>query len=165
MDIARYMRHLCSNDGQVRRAFSQAALDRIEAAIGAAELRHLGEIRFAVEAGLDVKPLFADQTARERALEVFSCLRVWDTERNNGVLIYLLLAEHDVEIIADRGIDAQVGKPGWEAICQTMEKLLRAGRFEEGILAGIQAVSARLAKHFPKNSSDTNELPDVPVVL
>ncbi len=165
MMISRWLKHLCSGHWQVRRAFPAAALQTIEAAIREAEAAHHGQIRFAVEAGLDVGPLLGNKTARERAIEIFSRLRVWDTEDNNGVLIYLLLADHDVEIIADRGVDARVGREGWEQICRAMEAEFRAGRFEAGVLAGIRAVSAYLRRHYPRQGASANELPDQPVLL
>lgn len=161
----RWLKHLFSGAWQVRRAFPSQAMQAIEADIRAGETSHRGEIRFAVEAGLDIAPLLRGQTARARAIEVFSDLHVWDTESNNGVLIYLLLADHDVEIVADRGIDRLVGPEGWQRICKDMETALRAGRFEDGVRAGIQAVSERLAQHFPAHGGNHNELPDAPVVL
>lgn len=165
MMISRWLKHLCSSHWQVRRAFPAAALQVIEAAIREAESAPHGQIRFAVEAGLDVGPLLGNQTAHERAIEIFSRLRVWDTEDNNGVLIYLLLADRDVEIIADRGVHAHVGREGWEQICRDMEAEFRAGRFEAGVLAGIRAVSAHLCKHYPRQGASANELPDQPVLL
>lgn len=114
---------------------------------------------------MDTAPLLRGQTVRERAIEVFSQLRVWDTERNSGVLIYVLLAEHDVEIVADRGIDACVGAKGWEEICRQMEALFRQRRFEEGVVAGVEAVGRILEQCFPAAGADHNELPDTPVVL
>ena len=137
----------------------------IEEAIRASEATHHGQIRFAVEAALDVLPLLRNQSARGRAIDVFSLLRVWDTEHNNGVLIYLLLADRDVEIVADRGISSRVGQDQWERICREMEHAFREGRFEEGVLAGIRAVSAHLARHYPGQDKRRNELPDSPVVL
>ncbi|MDP1997291.1 MAG: TPM domain-containing protein, partial [Gallionella sp.] len=129
------------------------------------ETRHDGQIRFAVEAALDLAPLLAGQTARERAVEVFSELRVWDTEHNNGVLIYLLLADRDVEIVADRGIHAKLGTEIWEAVCREMEAAFRDGQFEAGMLAGIHAVGEHLTRHFSARSGKPNEMPDRPVVL
>ena len=118
-----------------------------------------------VEGALDGKPLFRDQPARERALDIFSQLRIWDTAHNNGVLIYLLLADRDVEIIADRGLDTKVGAAGWEKICRAMETDFRAGNFAGGVVRGIEAVSIQLAAHFPKHGAGKNELPEVPVVM
>ncbi|MBI3221880.1 MAG: TPM domain-containing protein [Nitrosomonadales bacterium] len=165
MNFKRTMRHLSTGRAAVRRVFPAHALDAIARAISATEARHDGQIRFAVEAALDFKPLLVGQTAQQRAIEVFSELRVWDTEHNNGVLIYLLLADRDVEIVADRGIYARLGKESWEAICQEMETAFRAGNFEAGVLAGIHAVGEHLAHHFPPRSGKANELPDRPVLL
>jgi uncharacterized membrane protein len=140
-------------------------MDAIENAIRATEMRHAGQIRFAGEASLELAPLLAGQTAHQRAIEMFSRLRVWDTEHNNGVLIYLLLADRDVEIVADRGIHVKLGKDVWEAICHEMEAAFRAGHFEAGVLAGIHAVGEHLSRHFPAHSGKPNEMPDSPVVL
>ena len=118
-----------------------------------------------MEGALDGAPLFRDQSARERALDIFSQLRIWDTAHNNGVLIYLLLADRNVEIVADRGIDAKVGAAGWEKICAEMESNFRAGNFAGGAIKGIQAVSRQLARHFPRRGGGKNELPDTPVVI
>jgi uncharacterized membrane protein len=109
--------------------------------------------------------LFRDQSPRDRALDIFSQLRIWDTAHNNGVLIYLLLADRDVEIVADRGIDAKVGAAGWEKICRSMETDFKAGHFESGVIKGIEAVSQQLAAHFPRHGTGPNELPDAPVVI
>ena len=163
--VARLLRHVLVLPGSVRRAFPPDALHAIEAAIGESEKRHGGEIRFAVEAALDVPALLRGQTARDRALEVFSELRVWDTEANNGVLIYLLLADRDVEIVADRGIDRRVGTQAWEAICRGMESSLASGRHREAVLAGIAGIEAHLARHFPPNARDADELPNAPAAL
>lgn len=165
MNFKRVMRHLSMGRAAVRRVFPPRTLDAIEQAIHATEQRHAGQIRFAVEASLELAPLLAGQTAQQRAIEVFSRLRVWDTEHNNGVLIYLLLADHDVEIIADRGIHVRLGQEIWEAICREMEAAFRAGHFEAGVLAGIHAVGEHLSRHFPARSGKSNEMPDRPVVL
>jgi uncharacterized membrane protein len=149
----------------VRRVFPPATLERIAQAIKAGEATHAGQVRFVVEGALDGAPLFRNQPARQRALDLFSHLRIWDTAHNNGVLIYLLLADRDVEIIADRGIHAHVGEGGWEAICRDMETEFRAGQFERGVITGIAAVSRQLAKYFPPHGGQANELPDQPVVM
>lgn len=165
MSIKRIGRHLLEHRWRERRIFTPKVLDRIERAIKAGEATHAGQIRFVVEGALDGRPLFRNQPARERAIDIFSRLRVWDTEQNNGVLIYLLLADRDVEIVADRGIDARVGTEGWEKICAAMEKEFRAGLFEHGVIKGIAEVSRVLARHFPKQPGAPNELPDAPVVI
>ena len=165
MKLARIGRHLLEHHWRVRRLFPPPVLDRIERAIKAGEATHSGQVRFVVEGALDGAPLFRNQPARERALDVFSHLRIWDTAHNNGVLIYLLLADRDVEIVADRGIDAKVGTTAWEAICREMETDFRAGNFEHGVIKGIEEVSQELAKHFPPHGRGPNELPDKPVVM
>jgi uncharacterized membrane protein len=147
------------------RAFPVQVRRRIESAIAESEVRHAGEIRFAVEAALDFMPLLRGMTARERAIEVFTDLRVWDTEQDNGVLIYLLLADRDVEIVADRGLNGRVTAEQWEAICQEMEAMFRRGAFEAGVLRGIGLIGAHLARHYPRPGEDSNELSDRPVLL
>ena len=165
MSVARIIRHLLQHHWRRRLAFPPETLSRIEQAIKAGETMHAAQLRFVVEGALDGAPLFRNQPARERALDVFSQLRVWDTAQNNGVLIYLLLADRDVEIVADRGINAKVGAAGWEAICREMEVDFRAGNFERGVIRGVEAVSRELARHFPKVAGGPNELPDAPVVI
>jgi len=140
-------------------------LAAIEAATKAGETTHSGQVCFVVEGALSGRPLFKNQPARARALDIFSQLRVWDTAHNNGVLIYLLLADRNVEIIADRGIDAKVGVAGWEKICAEMERAFKARDFERGVVKGIEAVSRELAKHYPPYAGEPNELPDAPVVI
>ena len=165
MDMMRIMRHLAIGRAAVRRVFPVRTLEVIENAIRTTEMRHAGQIRFAVEASLELAPLLAGQTAQQRAIEVFAKLRVWDTEHNNGVLIYLLLADRDVEIVADRGIHVKLGTEVWEEICREMEAAFRAGQFETGVLAGIQRVGEHLAHHFPGSSDKHNEMPDSAVVM
>jgi uncharacterized membrane protein len=166
MDLGRIGRHLLQHHWRVRRVFSPPVLAAIERAIKVSEAVHSGQIRFVVEGALDGAPLLRNQSARARALDVFSQLRIWDTAHNNGVLIYLLLADRVVEILADRGIDAKVDNAEWKNICAMMEAEFGKGNFEAGVLKGIAAVTRHLAKHFPKRSAgDGNELPDAPVVM
>ena len=150
---------------QINRVFPRQTLIAIEKSIKASETAHVGEIRFVVEGALDGTPLFKGQSARERAIDVFSLLRIWDTEHNNGVLIYLLLADRDVEIVADRGIHVKVGSREWENVCRKMETAFRQANFEGGVISGIQAVTQHLMKHFPASGAGQNELPDKPVML
>ena len=162
----RLFRHLCADRATVRRTFPKASLQRIETLIAAGECEHRGQLRFAVEAALPLGRLLQGARPRERALEVFASLRIWDTAENCGVLVYLLLADRDVEIVADRGIHAQVGTAAWEAICQTMEKAFRAGRFGEGVEAGLAEINALLIRHYPREGRPAgNELSDRPVLL
>lgn len=165
MKIKRIVSHLAMTGWQVRRLFRTRILHAIEVAVREGEQLHSGQIRFAVEGALHSAALFHGQSARERAIEVFSLLHVWDTEHNNGVLIYLLLADHDVEIVVDRGIHAKVSTREWEHICHAMETAFRQGRYEEGAVDGIRAVARLLAAHFPVDDRSVNELPDRPVIL
>ena len=165
MELARISRHLLALPGSVKRALPPAAMATIEQAIGASESQHSGEVRFAVEPALDPPALLRGQSARERAIEVFSLLRLWDTAERNGVLIYLLLADRDIEIVADRGLSAKVSAQEWEAICREMEAGLKQGRHGAAVVSGIDAVSRLLARHFPRRAGDRNELPDRPVTL
>jgi len=162
----RFFRHLATDHGSVRRRFPAAVLARIEAAVADGEKHHRGQVRFAVEPSLPLARVLRGVTPRERALEVFGLLRIWDTEENCGVLVYLLLADRDVEIVADRGIHGRVGGPVWEAVCRKMEAAFREGRFAEGVEAGLAEISALLARHYPREGgAGPNELPDRPVVL
>ena len=163
MSARRVLRHLLVPAWRARAAFSVPVLAAIERAIADSERGHGGQIRFAAEPALELGALLRGQSGRERAIEVFSELRVWDTERNNGVLIYLLLADRDVEIVADRGIARQVAPERWQAICRDMETELRAGRLEHGVVRGIAAVGFELTKHFP--GAGEGELPDAPTLL
>lgn len=165
MNIKRIAQHLLMTNWQVNRIFPRQTLITIEQAIKASETTHVGEIRFVVEGALDGMPLFKGQSARERAIEVFAQLRVWDTEHNNGVLIYLLLADRAVEIVADRGLHAKVGAPAWEKICRQMETAFQQANYAGGVISGVQAVTQHLMAHFPAYGDGQNELPDQPVVL
>ena len=165
MNVKRILRHLAMTQGQVNRVFPRAALNAIAQAIKTSEATHWGEVRFVVEGALDGAPLFGGQTAKERALALFSQLRMWDTEHNTGVLIYLLLADRAVEIVADRGIHAKAGPRAWAAICHEMEAAFKAAKFEGGAVSGIQAVTRQLVDHFPAGGGNANELPDKPLVI
>jgi uncharacterized membrane protein len=165
MGIRRVGKHLLEHRWRVRRLFPPRVLNAIEQAIKTGETLHAGQVRFVVEGALDGVPLLRDQSARQRALDVFSELRIWDTAHNNGVLIYLLLADRQVEIVADRGIDAKVGAAGWAKICADMQAEFKAGKFGSGSIHGIEAVSRELAKYFPARGKGPNELPDAPVVM
>lgn len=162
----RWLRHLLLDHLMLHRAFPRATLAAIGRAVAEQERRHRGELRVAIEGGLPLQALLARRTARERALELFTRLRVWDTEDNAGVLIYVLLADRRVEVVGDRGIHARVGASAWEEICGAMQRDFAAGRFEPGMLSGLAAVSDLLQKHFPaRPGSNPNELPDAPVTI
>jgi len=165
MDLRRFWRHIVMTPWQAARAFPESALVAIGRRVGEHEKRHRGEVRFVVEAELTTAQLWAGLTSRARAIEVFSGLRVWDTEENTGVLVYVLLADHKVEIVADRGVDAKVGSAEWQSICRAMQEAFRAGRFEEGALEGVTAISLKLEEYFPATASNANELPDRPLMI
>lgn len=165
MSARRILKHLITPQWMVYRAFPRSALARIEQAIRTSEKTHDGELRFAVEAGLDFPRLLKGVTPRQRACQVFAQLGVWDTAHNSGVLIYLQLVDRRLEIVADRGINAKVDQGAWDAICRRMEESFRAGRFEEGALQGIEAITALLARHFPPRGPNADELGNRPVVL
>jgi uncharacterized membrane protein len=167
MRIGRLLKHVFATPGSLRRAFPRPVLERIGHAITQAEARHSGEIRFALEATLPWSYLRRDAPVRQRALMVFSKLRVWDTEHNNGVLLYVELADRGVEIVADRGIAHKVPRAEWEAICRTMRDHYRQGAYESGTVAAVEAIGAKLAQHFPLAPGERkpNELPDRPVEL
>jgi len=161
----RFFRHLLTDYWSVRYSFPPRVMKAIEDAIAAQERRHDGELRFAVESALPFSDLVRGISARERAIELFSRLRIWDTEQNAGVLVYLLLADKRVEIVADRGIHARVGATAWEAICGAMQREFAAGRFEQGVVTGVRAISDLLATHFPPRADNPDELPNRPVDL
>ena len=150
-----------------KRLFPGDSLQRITQAIADSELRHSGEICFAVEPALHPRAVWSGADARSRAHDVFAQLRVWDTAANNGVLLYLLLADHRIEIVADRGFLGRVSDEQWRGVCQLVEERLRAGEGEAGVLAGVEALTAILVEHFPREegAQDVNELPDLPYVL
>jgi uncharacterized membrane protein len=165
VSIGRFFRHLFSDFWSVRRAFPPGVMAAIEREIGAQEKRHNGELRFAVEASLPLNDLVRGVTGRERAIELFSRLRVWDTAQNTGVLVYVLLADRDVEIVADRGIHLKVGEAGWETICTEMEREFARRDFRQGVVRGVQAISDLLAKHSPPRPDNPDELSNRPVIV
>ena len=169
MQVGRLFRHVAATHWRTRILFPSAALDAIEQAIARVELAHEGEIRFAIETSLSPLHVLNNVAPRTRAMEVFAHLGVWDTERNNGVLIYVQIADRDVEIVADRGFAGHVSQAEWEAVCRLMEEHFRAGRFEAGSIAGVEAIGNLLARHFPATSKAAspahNQLPDRPTLL
>jgi uncharacterized membrane protein len=161
----RFWRHAFRDEADVRRAFGPDGILRIEKAIEDGEARHRGQVVVALESSLPLLEVMRHHSPQQRALEVFGLLRVWDTEENCGVLVYLLFADRDVEIVADRGIHRKVGEGTWQAICQRMETAFRDGRYAEGLEAGVAEISQVLAEHFPGDGRDRNELPNRPVIL
>ncbi len=166
MRLARTFRHLFATRAGTRRHFTDQVLGSIEKAIAVAEARSSGEIRFAVETALELSEVWGGLTPRERAVQTFSDLHMWNTERRNGVLIYVLAADRGVEIVADRGVAGLVDQADWEGVCRAMEGHFRAGRFAEGAVAGIDAVGGLLARHFPPPQGvNRDELPNQPALL
>lgn len=164
--IVRILRHRWFDESDVRRLLGRDALDHVEARVRRSEQRHSGEIRVCVEAGLPLGYLWRNLGAHERAVTMFGKLRVWDTEHNNGVLIYLLLAEHRIEVLADRGIHRRVGAERWSQIVASMREAFQAGRFEDGLMAALDTIDALLSTHFPlaPGEANPNELPDAPMI-
>ena len=165
MDLSRLIKHLFSHGCKVGSHFSSKDLEVITKAISESESQHTGQICFAVEGAMDMPSLFKNQSSRECAIEVFSRLKVWDTEHNNGVLIYVLIADHAVEIISDRGINKRVDPNEWQAICHDIESKFAQGSYQQGVLSGIDKLTQVLHQHFPRTSSSTNEISDIPVIL
>ena len=165
MRLKRFWRHIRMSPLVAARAFSPATLDAIQHEIAAQEKLHRGEICMVVEAELTSAQLWDDLSPRERARELFAQRGIWNTEENNGVLVYLLLADRSVEIVADRGIDARVARDEWHAICRMMERHFAAGRYEQGAIEGVRAISESLALHFPAGDKARNELSDRPAIL
>lgn len=161
----RVLQHLFTPFWLLRLRYPAGVLQQIQQRITALEAQHPGELRFVAEHALDLGDLIAGITPRERALEVFSQLRIWDTERNNGILIYVLHAEHAVEIIADRALARVVPQADWDALCRMVEQKFRAGEYAAGALAAVDAAANLLHRHFPGAPGDPNELPDQPLLL
>ncbi|HNP36564.1 MAG TPA: TPM domain-containing protein [Woeseiaceae bacterium] len=163
--MKRALKNLTTTRFALCRAFPKTVLDALEEAIRNSENQHGGEIRFAVETALDIGQLWHGVTARDEAVLAFADLRVWDTAKNCGVLIYVLLAEHAIEIVADRGYDGCVSEAEWRTVCSTMEAAFADRQFARGSLDAVAAVAHIIQAHFPYDAGGTNELPDRPVLL
>lgn len=166
VSLKRWLRHLSTGAIVRQRAFPKSTLDAIERAIRDAESSHPGEIRFAVESALSISQLWQGMTPREVATSAFSQLGVWDTEHNNGVLIYVLLADRDVEIVTDRAVgEGRVPQSEWQSVCDRMRDHFRQGQFELGAIEGVRAVAEVLSRYPPDRPDVGNELPNAPVLL
>jgi len=165
MKISRLIKHLISHGRKVGSHFSSKDLEVIAKAISQSEGQHTGQICFAVEGAMDVPALLKNQSPRARAIEVFSRLKIWDTEHNNGVLIYVLIADHAVEIISDREINKSVGPNEWQAVCQGIESKFAKGNYQQGVLSAIDRLTQVLHQHFPRTHPSPNEISDNPVLL
>ncbi len=164
--LKRILKHRWLDEGDANRAVPPAMVERLMRRVAASEKRHSGEVRICVEAGLPLSYLWRGAKARERAITLFGKLRVWDTEQNNGVLIYLLLADHAIELVADRGLNQRVSDAEWSRMVQNLSAAIREGRYEDGLTQALEEVSAVLVRHFPLASGqgNPNELPNRPVV-
>ena len=165
MQLKRLFRHLILPHWWVLRAFPPQILRRVEEAVAASESVHGGELRVVVEANLPLPDLLQGRSTRARAIELFSQLRVWDTEHNSGVLVYLQLIDRRVEIVADRGIDARLGQAFWDGVCRRMEAAFRAGDFEDGMLLALSTITRALHEQFAAVGGNPDELPNAPLVL
>lgn len=161
----RFFKHLFTTKASARRLFPKDAIDAITDAIEQSEKKHRAEVVFVIEASLDPIEVLQGKTGKERCIEIFAQHRVWDTEENNGVLIYLLLADHDIEILADRGVYRVAGDSYWEKLCQQIESHFRSGQFTEGVVEGIQTLTELLVKHYPKDGADPDELTNRPAII
>lgn len=168
--LKRLFKHAWLEQSSTHQAVPTAMVERLRRQVAASEKRHTGEIRIYVETALPLAYLWRKASTpvitRQRAMALFGELGVWDTDNNNGVLIYLLLAEHAIEVVADRGIDAKTGSPVWAHLTSHMSAAFQQGRFEEGLTQALEEVSRVLVQHFPAEpgSINLNELPDGPVI-
>jgi len=165
MELCRALKHLLTPDFVALKPFPEAALDTIEQAITRSEQTHSGELRFALEGAMEPLDVLRGMRARDRALQLFASLRVWDTEQNSGVLVYLQMVDHRIEIVADRGINRKVAQSEWDAICRRMESAFRGGDFAAGALQAVTEITALLSRHFPPGDHNPDELPDRPVIV
>lgn len=163
--LARLVRHRWA-ELHLRKTLPAHTLKELEQRIAQSELGHTGQVRICVEAGLPWSYIWRDATARERAISLFGKLRVWDTEHNNGALIYLLLADHAIEIVADRALDRTMSAEQWQTLISDMQTAFQGGHFHIGLTAALERVSAQLQTHFPRRTTDavSDSLPDAPVL-
>ena len=166
----RVLRHRSQDSADTHRTIPADMVERLRQRVAASEQRHTGEIRIYVESSLPSSYLWRNASTRERAVMMFSKLRVWDTVHNNGVLVYLMLAEHAIEIVADRGLNTHVPAQQWQMLVTRMADAFRGGRYEDGLTQALEEVSAVLVEHFPAmdasgvSQPNPNELPDAPVL-
>jgi uncharacterized membrane protein len=163
--LSRLLKHLRTTSAAGRRSFPPTTLKAIEETIAAGETRHRAEVRLIVEPALDMQAVLSGVQARERARELFAHYRVWDTEENCGVLVYVNLADRQVEIVADRGVGKVAAAKEWHAICRTMTQGFAQGAFHDSVIAALTQLNALLERHYPDDGSTRNQLSDKPVVL
>jgi uncharacterized membrane protein len=164
--LQRLLKHRWLDGHDSHRAIPPDLLARLRQRVQASEARHSGEIRIYVEAGLPTSYLWRGLSARHRAVTLFGKLRVWDTEHNNGVLIYLLLADQAIEIVADRGLNQHMSATQWHTLVARMGAAFKDARYEDGLTQALEEVSALLVSYFPLAAGERhdNELPDEPVL-
>ncbi|MCX7149554.1 MAG: TPM domain-containing protein [Rhodocyclales bacterium] len=165
MKLSRLLKHLLLPGWWVQRVFARDDLVAIRKAVTACEKSHRGELRFVVEGPLPVSVLWRAMSPRTRAADLFSALRIWDTEENSGILIYVQLVDRKVEILADRGIAARVAQAEWDAVCRAMEANFRRGEWRNGALQAVTRAGELLTSHFPAGPNNPNELPDQPLMF
>lgn len=163
--FTRILRHLRSTSGNARRLFPAATLQAIQNAIAAGEQHHRAEVRVIVEAALPWSSLWAAQSARARAHDLFARDHIWDTEENCGVLLYINLADHKVEIVADRSVGRTLSREDWHAICRRMTAGFAEGNYHDGAMAALQQLNDLLTQHFPLKGMQHNEISNRPIVL
>jgi uncharacterized membrane protein len=163
--IARLFRHALETRWALRRRFPADVLDRIEKAVHDAEKRHRGEVRIVIETDLDAWSILAGRPSRDRALELFATYGVWDTEENNGVLLYVLFADRELHVVADRGYRGRVEQAEWDAACALVAEQFRAGEWERGVTGAVERISAIVERSFPWREGDRNELPNRPKLI
>ncbi len=162
MNLTRIAKHLLIPDWWAQRVFPKHVLDRVQEAVRASERSHRGELCFVIEGDLELTSLLKGVSPRQRAEDVFAQLRVWDTEENSGVLVYVQLIDHCIEIVADRGINAKVDQSAWDAICSAMQSAFHDGKYEAGSLEAIESITVLLQRNFPSGEENPNELPNRP---
>ncbi len=167
MDWSRAFRHLSAGQRGTHKLFSAEIMQRLQEVIATGEGTHRGEVRLIVESALPLRKVRRGMTTRQRALDLFGTFRVWDTEENNGVLLYINLADRKVEVIADRAAARRIGDPYWQTVCGVAQAAFRQDAFEQGVRDALESIHRALAIAFPADGdgSRRNELSDAPVSL
>ena len=165
MDLRRVVRHLVSTQRGARAIAGHDVIARLQTLIAEGEARHRGEVRLIIESALPLRKVLRGMSARHRAMDLFGVYRVWDTEDNVGVLLYVNLADRGVEIVADRAAARAVDDSTWRAIAERLTQSFAAGAFEAGLAQALEAIHAALARAFPADGRDApQELEDTPIV-
>lgn len=163
--LPRIWRHLVTTSAGSRRAFPTAALNQIQKTIAKGETLHRAEVRLVIEPSLSIQDVLNGTSSRERALELFSLYDIWDTEENCGILIYIELADHQVEIVTDRGVNRIISESEWQDICQTMTRGFASNSYGDAVIAALEKLNALLHVRFPDDGSSVNQLSDRPIIL